>query len=153
MDLVDFDEGVFRDIVSKFNQFAEPLGFATRVAIPVSARFGDNVCTRSRRTSWYAGSSLLEVLVSTNVDRDDVARPFRMPVQWVNRPHLDFRGLAGTIASGTVRPGDEVVVVASGRTSRVERIVTADGDVPAAMAGDAVTVVLADELDASRGDM
>ncbi|MFC0282922.1 sulfate adenylyltransferase subunit CysN [Camelimonas abortus] len=153
IDLVGFDQGVFDGIVAAFRAFAEPLGFADVTAVPVSARFGDNVAVRSDAMPWYEGPTLLEHLETVEVDADRTGAPFRMPVQWVNRPNLDFRGLSGTIASGRIRVGDPVVVASSGHGSRVARIVTFDGDLPEAAAGDAVTIVLADEIDAPRGEM
>jgi bifunctional enzyme CysN/CysC len=153
IDLVDFDEGRFRAIEEEYRRFARSFGFASVVAIPISARFGDNVTVRSDRTPWYDGPTLIEHLEAAEVEDSMAAHPFRMPVQWVSRPNLDFRGFAGTIASGRVRAGDRVVVAGTGRGSTVERIVTMDGDLDEAAAGEAVTLVLADEIDVSRGDM
>ena len=153
IDLVDFDEGVFREIVAAFREFAEPLSFRSVVAIPMSARFGDNVSARSERTPWYEGPTLLEHLEICDVEEDRGTAPFRLPVQWVNRPNLDFRGYAGTIASGKLRRGDPIVVAASGRTSTVASLYRADELVEEAAAGDAVTVTLADEVDIARGDV
>jgi bifunctional enzyme CysN/CysC len=119
----------------------------------MSARYGDNVTVRSSKMPWYAGPILLEHLEGIDVDSDAAAKPFRFPVQWVNRPNLDFRGFSGTVATGRVRPGDKIVVAASGRQSAVARIVTYDGDLPEAKAGDAVTLTLADEIDIARGDI
>ena len=153
IDLVDYSQEVFENIRDDFTDFASDFGFKQIVAIPLSARFGDNVITRSERTPWYNGPSLLDHLETVEVEDEQLAKPFRMAVQWVNRPNLDFRGFSGTVASGTVRPGDRIVVAASGRTSTVARIVTADGDLDVAGAGDAVTLTLADEIDISRGDL
>jgi len=153
IDLVGFDQGVFDKIVADFQAFAAPLGFASVTPIPLSARYGDNVTALSDNTPWYTGPTLIEHLESVDVAADVVEKPFRFPVQWVNRPNLNFRGFAGTVASGRIRQGDEVVVSASGRTSTVSRIVTADGDLEEATADDAVTLVLADELDIARGDL
>jgi len=153
IDLVSFDQSRFAEIDLDFRAFAANLRFETMVAIPISARYGDNVSTRSDRMPWYGGPCLIEHLETVDVAKVSADAPFRMPVQWVNRPNLDFRGYAGTIASGTVRPGDPIVVAVSGRTTTVERIVTADGDLDMAMAGEAVTLTLADEVDLSRGDM
>jgi bifunctional enzyme CysN/CysC len=153
IDLVDYDEAVFRKIVADFATFAAPLGFRSITPIPMSARFGDNVSSASERTRWFKGAHLLAHLEAADVEDDRADRPFRMAVQWVNRPHLDFRGFAGTISAGSVRPGDEIVVAASGRASKVTRIVTADGDLDRAVAGDAVTLTLADEVDIARGDL
>ena len=153
IDLVNYDEDVFDRIVADYRAFAETLGFKTLTPIPMSARFGENVSTRSDKMPWYAGPTLVEHLEAIDVTSDEVAKPFRFPVQWVNRPDLDFRGFSGTIATGRVRPGDPVVVAASGRESTVSRIVTYDGDLPEAHAGDAVTITLADEVDVARGDL
>ena len=153
IDLVDFAAERFHHIVGDYFGFAQPLGFASITAIPVSARFGDNVATRSERMPWYEGPTLLEYLETLDMERGVARLPLRFPVQWVNRPNLDFRGLAGTIASGSLARGERVVVAASGRESTVARIVTADGDLSEAHAGDAVTVVLAEQIDVARGDV
>jgi bifunctional enzyme CysN/CysC len=153
IDLTGFDQAGFDRIVAEFKSFAAPLGFKTITAIPISARHGDNVSQSSANTPWHHGPALLAHLETIDVEEDHSGRPFRLAVQWVNRPHLDFRGLAGTIASGSIRPGDEIVVAGSGRASRVDRIVTADGDLASAAAGEAVTLTLVDELDVARGDV
>ena len=153
LDLVEFDRSVFDTIAAAFGRFAASLGPLAVTAIPISARFGDNVTTRSPRTPWYDGPSLVEHLETVGVEEVHDDRAFRFGVQWVNRPSLDFRGFAGTVLSGRVRPGDPVVVPRSGQASRVARIVTADGDLAEAAAGDAVTLTLADEIDVSRGDL
>ena len=153
IDLVDFSQGTFDRIAGEFREFAGKLVFDSVVAIPMSARYGDNVIGPSDRTPWYDGPALLDYLETVEVESELASKPFRMPVQWVNRPDLDFRGFSGTIVSGMVRPGDAIVVARSGRSSRVTRIVTSDGDLDQAAAGQAVTIVLADEVDASRGDM
>jgi len=153
IDLVDFSQDVFDRIVREFAVFAERLGFFTIMPIPISARFGDNVIAKSASTPWYTGPALLAHLETIDVDTTLSERPFRMPVQWVNRPNLDFRGFSGTIASGRIAQGDAIAVAKSGRTSTVARIVTMDGDLPEASAGAAVTLVLADEVDISRGDV
>ncbi|MGR7993786.1 sulfate adenylyltransferase subunit CysN [Xanthobacter sp. ZOL 2024] len=153
IDLVDFSQERFDAIVAEYAAFAADFGFETLVPIPLSARFGDNVITRSANTPWYSGPSLLEHLEAVEVASNALARPFRMPVQWVNRPNLDFRGFSGTIVSGLVRPGDAVVVAGSGATSRIRSIVTKDGDLAEAGAGEAVTLTLTDEVDVSRGDV
>ncbi|WP_011580177.1 MULTISPECIES: sulfate adenylyltransferase subunit CysN [Chelativorans] len=153
IDLVDFDEQVFAKITADYDAFAKDLGFSSIVAIPMSARHGDNVTRISERTPWYAGPSLIEHLETVDVAGESVAQPFRFPVQYVNRPNLDFRGFAGTIASGSVAVGDEVVVAKSGRRTRVKRIVTYDGDLPSAFEGQAITVVLEDEVEVSRGEI
>jgi bifunctional enzyme CysN/CysC len=153
IDLVDFSEDVFTRIVGEFKTFAAQLGFETLVPIPLSARYGDNVISRSERTPWYKGPSLIDHLETVDVETELAGKPFRMPVQWVNRPNLDFRGFAGTIVAGRVAVGDEVVVAKSGRASRVKRVVSGDGDIKEAAAGQAITLTLADEIDISRGDM
>ena len=126
---------------------------ARSIAIPISARFGDNVSSTSRRTPWYQGTHLLDHLERIEVEEDRRDAPFRLPVQWVNRPHLDFRGFAGTIASGRIARGEPIVVAGSGRQSKVARIFAADREVDSAEAGDAVTLTLADEVDIARGDV
>jgi bifunctional enzyme CysN/CysC len=153
IDLVEFSEKVFGDITDGFLAFAQPLGFRSIAAIPISARYGDNVSSRSERTQWYDGPHLLDLLERIEVEDDHRRAPFRMAVQWVNRPHLDFRGFAGSIASGAVKRGDEIVVASSGRVSKVTRIIAGSGDVEEAGAGDAVTLTLADEVDVARGDV
>jgi bifunctional enzyme CysN/CysC len=153
IDLVDFSEEVFRAIVEEFSAFAEKLGFRSLVSIPISARFGDNVTAKSAATPWYKGPSLLEHLETVDVETALGELPFRLPVQWVNRPNLDFRGFSGTIVAGRVKPGDAIVVAKSGRTTKVTRVVTMDGDLEQASPGEAVTLTLADEIDISRGDL
>jgi len=153
MDLVDYSEAQFDTIKTQYAAFSEPLGFDEVAAIPMSALKGDNVFHRSVNMPWYQGPTLLNYLETVTIHQDATTKPFRMPVQWVNRPHLDFRGFSGTIVSGTVRPGDPVVVPSSGKTSTVERIVTFDGDVDYAVAGQAVTLTLQDEIDVSRGEL
>ena len=153
IDLVDFDRAVFDEIALGFSKFAGDLGFKAVQAIPVSARFGDNVSSSSERTPWYSGPHLLDYLETVDVGDDRAAKPFRLPVQWVNRPNSEFRGFAGTIAGGSVKAGDDVVVLPSGQTTRVARVVGSGGDVATAQARDAVTVTLADEIDIARGDM
>ena len=153
MDLVGFSREVFDKISAEYSDFAANLGFLSRVAIPISARFGDNVIAKSDNTPWYHGPTLLSFLETVDVEAQLADKPFRLPVQWVNRPNLDFRGFAGTIVGGRVKPGDKIAVAKSGRTSTVKRVVTADGDLDEAVAGDAVTLTLADEVDISRGDV
>jgi len=153
IDLVDYDEARFRQVEEAFAELTQGFSFQSVTAIPISARYGDNVTQRSANLPWYAGPTLLEHLETVPVATLDRDGPFRMPVQWVNRPNLDFRGFSGTIAGGTVRPGDPVIVAATGIGSTVSRIVTHDGDLQSASTGDAVTLTLADEIDASRGDM
>ena len=153
IDLVGFDEDTFDRIVADYRAFAGPLGFTDLVAIPLSARYGDNVSGRSAKMPWYSGPTLVEHLETVDVESEAASKPFRFPVQWVNRPNLDFRGFSGTVATGAVKPGDKVVVSASGRETSVARIVTFDGDLEEARAGDAVTLTLADEVDIARGDL
>jgi sulfate adenylyltransferase subunit 1 len=153
MDLIDFDRQKFEAIRQEYEQFAASLGFGDITAIPLSALGGDNMIEPSANTPWYEGPTLMNYLESVHIEGEDREKPFRMPVQWVNRPHLDFRGFCGTIASGVIRPGDELLVASSGRTSRVARLVTMNGDLPEAVAGQSVTLTLADEIDISRGDM
>jgi bifunctional enzyme CysN/CysC len=153
IDLVDFDQQVFDRIVGEYLDFAKTLGFTSITPIPMSARYGDNVYTRSDKTPWHKGPTLIEHLEQIDVEHARDELPFRFPVQWVNRPNLDFRGFSGTVASGVVRPGDKVVVAASGRETTVERVVTYDGDLLEARAGEAVTLTLADEVDIARGDV
>ncbi|HNR23360.1 MAG TPA: sulfate adenylyltransferase subunit CysN [Steroidobacteraceae bacterium] len=153
MDLVGWSRDAFETIAAQFRAFAGPLGFTTIACVPLSALRGDNVAARSDVAGWYEGPTLLEWLETVDVDADRSGKPFRMPVQWVNRPDSSFRGFAGTIASGVVRRGDTVVSVPSGAESRIARIVTRDGDLDAAVAGQAVTLTLASAIDVSRGDM
>ncbi|MGP8165116.1 MAG: sulfate adenylyltransferase subunit CysN, partial [Steroidobacteraceae bacterium] len=153
IDLVGYDQEIFERIAADYAAFADRLGFAAVVPIPVSARYGDNVTTASSNTPWYRGPTLVAHLETAEVEDEAAARPFRFPVQWINRPNADFRGYAGTIASGRVRRGDLVVVAASGQASRIARIVTYDGELAEAAAGDAVTLTLADEVDVGRGDV
>ncbi len=152
-DLVDFSQETFEKIVADFSAFSERLRLPPPVAIPVSARFGDNVISSSENTPWYGGPTLIEWLETVDVESALAEKPFRFPVQWVNRPNADFRGYAGTVVGGRVRPGDKVVVAASGQTAHVARIVTYDGDLSAAAGGGAVTLTLDREVDVSRGDV
>ena len=153
LDLVDFDQRVFDRIVSDFAASAEGLGFVTPAAIPVSALHGDNVTTRSERTPWYDGPTLTGWLHEVAPGDRRAGGPFRLPVQWVNRPNSEFRGVSGQIVGGHVRVGDEVVIQPSGARSRVARIVTFDGDLEVAVSDQAVTLVFEDDVDASRGDV
>ena len=160
MDLVDYSQPRFDEIVADYTAFAASIGIDSFVAMPISGFKGDNITTMSPNTPWYAGPSLIAHLETVEVDNTrDAAKPFRMPVQWVNRPNLDFRGFAGLIATGSVKPGDAIRVLPSGKTSTVARIVTlpapgqSDGDLGEAVAGQAVTLCLADEIDCSRGDV
>jgi bifunctional enzyme CysN/CysC len=154
MDLVGYDETTYEHIVADYRAFAQSIGIKQFTAIPISGFKGDNITAASDNTPWYAGPSLIQHLETVEVDAAAAqAAPFRMPVQWVNRPNLDFRGFAGQIASGAIRPGDAVRIVPSGKTSTVTRIVTFDGDLDEAVAGQSVTLTLADEVDCSRGDL
>jgi bifunctional enzyme CysN/CysC len=153
IDLVGYDADVFARIESDYKDFAANLGFSTLQAIPVSALKGDNILTASPNTPWYRGPQLMPYLESIEVGTDRVAQPMRFPVQWVNRPNLDFRGFSGTVASGVVKVGDDVLVAASRKPAKITRIVTMDGDQPDAIAGEAVTLVLDREVDISRGDV
>jgi bifunctional enzyme CysN/CysC len=153
IDLIGFDQGCFQDIVGDFSEFAAPFNFASLTPIPMSARFGDNVIAKSPNTPWYHGPALLEFLETVEVASADVGRPFRFPVQWVNRPDAGFRGYAGTVAGGSVKPGDTVVVARTGQTAAVSRIVTMERDLNRADAGAAVTLTLDGEIDVSRGDV
>jgi bifunctional enzyme CysN/CysC len=154
MDLVGYDETTYEHIVADYRAFAQSIGIKQFAAIPISGFKGDNITAASDHTPWYAGPSLIQHLETVEVDAAAAqAAPFRMPVQWVNRPNLDFRGFAGQIASGAIRPGDAVRIVPSGKTSTVTRIVTFDGDLDEAVAGQSVTLTLADEVDCSRGDL
>ncbi|SUU91122.1 adenylylsulfate kinase /sulfate adenylyltransferase subunit 1 [Aminobacter aminovorans] len=153
IDLVGFDQSVFDRISAEYASFAESLGFKSIVAIPMSARFGDNVTRRSDKMGWYAGPTLIEHLETVVVEEEATDRPFRFPVQYVNRPNLDFRGFAGTIASGSISQGDEIVVAKSGKPSTVKRIVAHGGDLRSAVAGQAITIVLEDEVEVSRGNL
>jgi bifunctional enzyme CysN/CysC len=153
MDLVDFAGDLFYKIVADYVGFAKTLGFASICPIPLSARYGDNVTIRSERTPWYDGPTLLQHLETADVTRDLATKPFRFPVQWVNRPNLDFRGFTGTVASGQVKVGDDVAVASSGVIAKLARIVTFDGDRDRALPGDAVTLTLEREIDVTRGDV
>ena len=153
MDLVGYEEAVFSDIERAYRSFAAQLGDLDIVTIPISALQGDNVTRASEAMPWHQGPALLPHLETVAVREDEGLSAFRLPVQWVNRPNADFRGFSGTVASGSVRPGDAVLALPSGRTSRVERIHSFDGELPTAGAGQAVTLTLADAIDLSRGDV
>jgi bifunctional enzyme CysN/CysC len=153
IDLVDYDQAVFDGIVAEYRAFAEPLGFKTLAAVPVSALRGDNILHQSAKTLWYSGAPLVPYLEEIEIAEDRAAQKFRFPVQWVNRPNLDFRGFSGTVASGVIAVGDEVLVASSRKPAAVKRIVTMDGDLQRAIAGQAVTLVLDREVDISRGDV
>ncbi|MDQ0566958.1 sulfate adenylyltransferase subunit CysN [Erythrobacter citreus] len=154
MDLIDYDQEKFEAIVADYRKFADSIGVEDFTAIPMSGLAGDNITTRSGNTRWYDGPVLIDHLETIEVSSTaSQAKPFRMSVQWVNRPNLDFRGFSGLIASGTVKPGDELRSLPSGKTSTVKSIVTMDGDLDQAVAGQSVTITLADEIDCSRGDV
>jgi bifunctional enzyme CysN/CysC len=153
MDLVGYARETFQAIADDYLEFASRIGLSDVTFIPLSALKGDNVVAPSAQMHWYHGPTLLGYLETVEVDDDTANGPFRLPVQWVNRPDLDFRGFSGRIVGGTVRPGDAVRVLPSGTTSSIARIVTMDGDLDEAVAGQSVTITLADEVDASRGDV
>jgi bifunctional enzyme CysN/CysC len=154
MDLVAYSQATFESIVADYRAFAQRIGIADLTAIPISSLVGDNIIATSKNTAWYAGAALLPHLESVEIDTTVAQRrPFRMPVQWVNRPNLDFRGFAGLISQGRLQPGDPVRVLPSGRTASVSRIVTLGADLEEAVAGQSVTVTLANEVDCSRGDV
>ena len=153
MDLVDFSHDRFDKIESEYREFAAQIGLEHVTFIPMSALKGDNVTERSAHTDWYDGPTLIGFLETVPVDDERADGPLRFPVQWVNRPNLDFRGFSGEIVGGTVRPGDAVRVLPAGTTSTIDRIVTMDGDLDEAIAGQSVTLTLTDEIDASRGDL
>ena len=153
MDLIGFDQARFDAIVADYRAFAAQIGVDDFLAVPISGLKGDNIAARSEATPWYQGPTLMEHLETVPVDDQLSKGAFRLPVQWVSRPNLDFRGFAGLIASGKVRPGDKVRVSPSGQTSTIDRIVTKDGDLEVAVAGQSITVTLKDEIDCSRGDV
>jgi bifunctional enzyme CysN/CysC len=154
MDLVDYSQDVFDTIVADYSEFAKSIGIEQFTAMPISGFKGDNIIEASANTPWYTGPNLIEHLEKVEVNSArDAAKPFRMSVQWVNRPNLDFRGFSGLIATGSVKPGDDIRVLPSGKTSTVTRVVTMDGDLDHAVAGQSVTICFADEIDCSRGDV
>jgi bifunctional enzyme CysN/CysC len=153
MDAVGYDRDVFETIVEEYRDFSKQLGFRNIVPIPLSALEGDNTTDLSPNMPWYTGPALMPHLETVEVEEDLQKAPFRLPVQWVNRPNQDFRGFAGQIAAGTVKPGDVVRALPSGRQSTVTRVVTQDGDLDVAIAGQSITITLADEIDVSRGDV
>jgi len=153
MDLVDYAQDVYEDIERDYRTFADDLDFSSITCVPLSALKGDNILERGDKLSWFEGESLMALLESIDVANDKSAQDFRLPVQWVNRPNLDFRGFSGTISSGSVRPGDDIVVLPSAKTSRVKSIVRYDGDLDRAGADEAITLTLEDEIDISRGDV
>ncbi|WP_018410932.1 sulfate adenylyltransferase subunit CysN [Methyloversatilis thermotolerans] len=153
MDLVGYSKDVFYRIEKDYREFAAQIGLTDILCIPMSALKGDNIIEKSAATPWYAGPALMDHLETVQIEDDLQARPFRLPVQWVNRPNLDFRGFSGQIASGSLRPGDRVRVQPSGRDTTVERIVLSTQDLDEAVAGQSVTITFADEIDCSRGDV
>ena len=153
MDLVGWDRQVYDAILQEYADFAAQIGIKDYTAIPMSALKGDNITSRSQAAPWYEGPALMPLLETLPVEDDLREQPFRMPVQWVNRPNLDFRGFSGLISSGTVRPGDKIKALPSGRESTIDRIVTFRGDLAEAVAGQSVTLTLKDEIDISRGDV
>lgn len=153
LDMVDYSQEVFEQIDADYRAFASKLGIEHIQSIPLSALRGDNITEFSPNTPWYRGPSLMQFLETVELDQAREDAPLRMPVQWVNRPNLDFRGFSGRILGGSVRQGDAVRVLPSGKTSRVERIVTLGGDLEQAIAGQSVTLTLSDEIDISRGDV
>jgi bifunctional enzyme CysN/CysC len=154
MDLVGYDKAVFERIVLSYRSFASEIGITHFTPIPISGFKGDNIAALSDNTPWYKGPPLIEHLENVDVGISaDEAKPFRLPVQWVNRPNLDFRGFSGQVASGRIAPGDAVRILPSGKTTTIDRIVTLDGDLGEAVAGQSVTLTLTDEIDCSRGDV
>lgn len=154
MDLVDFDERIFNQITADYAEFAKALRPDITIhPMPISALGGDNITALSERTPWFKGPALMQLLEAVDVEDDLVSKPFRMPVQWVNRPNLDFRGFSGQVASGSIRQGDRVKTLPSGRETVVQRIVAHGGDLQEAVAGQSVTLTFADEVDTSRGDL
>ena len=153
MDLVDYERAVFEGVVAEYRAFGAQIGFTEITPIPLSAVYGDNVTRHGDRMPWFTGPTLIEHLESVAVDEGLLERPFRVPVQWVNRPNADFRGYSGQIVSGRIRPGDRVRILPAGREARIARIVTADGDLGAASAGQSVTLTLDSDVDVGRGDV
>jgi bifunctional enzyme CysN/CysC len=154
MDLINYDQNKYQAIIDDYTEFGESIGIDTFSAIPISGLAGDNIAAKSDNTPWYTGKALIDHLETVDLDvTSDQTGPFRMPVQWVNRPNLDFRGFSGTIESGAINPGDAIRILPSGKTSTVERIVTFDSDLDEGIAGQSVTITLEDEVDCSRGDM
>jgi len=154
MDLIGYSEDTFNAIIEDFEATARKIGIENITYIPMSAFKGDNITEPSANMDWYRGTTLMGYLETVEIDEDRLQRsPFRMPVQWVNRPNLDFRGFSGQISSGCIKPGDKIRVMPSGKESTVQSIVTWEGDLPAAVAGQSVTITLNDEIDISRGDL
>ena len=153
MDLVDYSAAVFGRIEEDYRDFARRIGMSDVVCIPVSAVHGENIARRSEEMAWYSGATLIEYLESVPVDEGSLSAPLRLPVQWVNRPHVEFRGFAGTVASGALRVGDQVQVLPSGHQTTIARVLVGSRDEDAAICGQSVTVTLADDIDVSRGDV
>jgi bifunctional enzyme CysN/CysC len=153
IDLIAYRKETFDQIASDYTNFASALGFSSIVPFPISARFGDNVTTQSANTPWYRGPALLDYLETVDVESETAQKPFRFPVQWVNRPNLDFRGYAGTVMSGMIKVGDPIVVAGSGQNSHVKELLAYEGPLPSAQSGDAITITLTDEVDVARGDL
>ena len=154
MDLVDYDQAVFDQIVTDYEAFATKIGIEKFTPIPISGLAGDNIASKSDATNWYSGTTLIQHLETVEVDANTAGeKPFRMPVQWVNRPNLDFRGFSGLISSGKIRTGDNVRIVPSGRNTTIKSIVTQDSTLSEAVAGQSVTLTFDDEIDCSRGDV
>src|SRR3954465_77781 len=154
MDLVDYSEKIFDKINEEYREFAKQIGLADITSIPLSGLKGDNMLVASEKTPWYRGPTLMGFLETCEIDETRLQKEsFRMPVQWVNRPNLDFRGFAGVVTSGMIKPGDRIRAQPSGRESKVARIVTLNGDLPLAVAGQSITLTLEDEIDLSRGDV
>jgi bifunctional enzyme CysN/CysC len=153
IDLVSYRQDVFDRIVGEYKAFASQLGFTSIEAIPISARYGDNITTLSDKTPWYTGPTLLDYLETIDVESEATDKPFRFPVQWVNRPNLDFRGYAGTVVSGTIKSGDPIVIAGSGQSSIVKELLTYEGPQASAQPGDAITITLLDNIDIARGDL
>ncbi len=153
IDLVSYQADIFDRIAAEYSTFALSLGFSSIASIPISARYGDNITRLSDNTPWYHGPTLLDYIETIDVESDAGNEPFRFPVQWVNRPDLDFRGYAGTVVSGTINAGDPIAVAGSGQTSSVGELLTYEGPQASAQAGDAITITLADDIDIARGDL
>ena len=153
MDAVEFSQARFKAIVDEYREFAGKIGIDSFIAIPMSALKGDNITAQSANMPWYSGPALMEYLETVELEEEASRLPFRMPVQWVNRPNQDFRGFAGLVGSGTINVGDRIRVQPSGKESLVKRIVTHDGDLQQASADQSITLTLQDEVDVSRGDV
>ncbi|MCC5957575.1 MAG: 50S ribosome-binding GTPase, partial [Natronohydrobacter sp.] len=154
MDLIGYDKAAYDRILAEYRAFADSIGIVDFTPIPISGLAGDNITSRSANTPWHDGPTLMEHLETVELDQTlDQQKPFRMQVQWVNRPNLDFRGFSGTLAAGHISVGEEIRVLPSGKTSTIARIVTMDGDLDMAIAGQAVTLCFSDEIDCSRGQV